>query len=414
MSLELCSSMGLLGFFQQATDHDPAPAAEDRPRPRMPVLTPPLQLEASDSSPGGDDAKSATSRIGGIGRYLDLFKGMGADLSRFQVPVHLNFPKSQLQLYGEMVYCFTQDILSQCADAATPMDRFLHALRWHISATRQPHFGKAPYNPILGETHHASVGDLNVLLEQVSHHPPVSALYATNEKKGFQLRFWHHASPRFYGSGVDITIHGRRLLKLERHGESYEMTSPKLGFRFLPVPGTDWSGSTTVSCAETGLKATIVYKNKGFFGLHGSSRRIGGKVWDTNTGNTLYEIHGNWDQFVYLKESSSGTTSTLYDARAVVGKLRPPQVKNLNAISPMESTLVWSGVSEGILTREVDKARAAKLCVEESQRALRKERQALGIKWSPKFFTLSAETGDWEWQHPEHPVPPAPLVVPLP
>lgn len=28
-------------------------------------------------------------------------------------------------------------------------------------------FGVAPYNPILGETHHASRGNLNVLLEQV-------------------------------------------------------------------------------------------------------------------------------------------------------------------------------------------------------------------------------------------------------
>ena len=28
-------------------------------------------------------------------------------------------------------------------------------------------FGVAPYNPILGETHHVSRGNLNVLLEQV-------------------------------------------------------------------------------------------------------------------------------------------------------------------------------------------------------------------------------------------------------
>lgn len=28
-------------------------------------------------------------------------------------------------------------------------------------------FGQAPFNPILGETHHVSKGSLNVLLEQV-------------------------------------------------------------------------------------------------------------------------------------------------------------------------------------------------------------------------------------------------------
>lgn len=40
-------------------------------------------------------------------------------------------------------------------------------MAWSISTLRPMTFGVAPYNPILGETHHVSSGTLNVLLEQV-------------------------------------------------------------------------------------------------------------------------------------------------------------------------------------------------------------------------------------------------------
>lgn len=36
---------------------------------------------------------------------------------------------------------------------------------------------KQPLNPILGETHTAFIGGCQISLEQISHHPPVSAYY---------------------------------------------------------------------------------------------------------------------------------------------------------------------------------------------------------------------------------------------
>jgi len=57
--------------------------------------------------------------------------------------------------------------LQQCNNAENSLDRFTSVVAWSISTTRPPSFGVAPYNPILGETHHVSRGSLNVLLEQV-------------------------------------------------------------------------------------------------------------------------------------------------------------------------------------------------------------------------------------------------------
>lgn len=58
-------------------------------------------------------------------------------------------------------------MLSSLNAGKTPLDRFISVVAWSISTTRPTRFGAAPYNPILGETHHVSKGNLNVLLEQV-------------------------------------------------------------------------------------------------------------------------------------------------------------------------------------------------------------------------------------------------------
>ena len=84
-----------------------------------------------------------------------------------QLPPLFNIPKSQLQCFGESAYCFSKNLLQQCNNAENSLDRFTSVVAWSISTTRSPSFGVAPYNPILGETHHVSRGSLNVLLEQV-------------------------------------------------------------------------------------------------------------------------------------------------------------------------------------------------------------------------------------------------------
>jgi len=76
-------------------------------------------------------------------------------------------PKSELQCYAECVYATAVDMLSNLNSGNTPLDRFISVVAWTISTVRPLWFGSAPYNPTLGETHHVSKGNLNVLLEQV-------------------------------------------------------------------------------------------------------------------------------------------------------------------------------------------------------------------------------------------------------
>ncbi|XP_021852547.1 oxysterol-binding protein-related protein 4C isoform X2 [Spinacia oleracea] len=336
----------------------------------------------------------------------------GADLTRFQLPPLFNLPKSHLQCYGESVYCVNKDMLSKCANGETADDRMIAVVAWSISTVRPLMFGVAPYNPILGETHHASRGTLNVLLEQVSHHPPVSALHATDETNGIELIWCQHAVPKFQGTTVETVVHGKRKLNLVQKGESYVMNSPKLLIRLLPKLGVDWVGNVRIKCQETGLEAELSFKTASFMGFGGGNRSIKGKIMHSS--KTLYEIHGQWDRIVKIKDVIDGKTKVLYNAKDVISKLPSSTLRDPKGVWQSESAAVWAEVSKGIISKEWDKAREAKRAVEEKERELHKQRKSIGEIWVPKHFDLCYTLEDgWDCIPKQNTIPPAPISFPI-
>ena len=93
-----------------------------------------------------------------------------------QLPATFNLPKSQLQGYGEWIYSTNEDLITKCNKGESPLERLINVLAWSISTIRPCLYGAAPYNPILGETHHVSSSSLNVLLEQVWYNTSSSGL----------------------------------------------------------------------------------------------------------------------------------------------------------------------------------------------------------------------------------------------
>ncbi|KAI4377548.1 hypothetical protein MLD38_015154 [Melastoma candidum] len=289
-----------------------------------------------------------------------------------------NLPKSQLQLFGESAYCVaSSDVLENCWKAETPLSRFTSVVSWSISTTRPAAFGAAPYNPVLGETHHVSRGNLHFLLEQVSHHPPVSALHATDDAETVEMVWCHQPVPRFYGASVETEVHGKRELRLLRLRETYVMNCPKLLIRLFPLPGIDWSGPSSSS-------------------------------------TVLYEIYGHWDRTVTIKDVNNGKTTEIYNARNVISRLKAPIIRDRKGILPTESAAVWSEVTEAILRKDWERAGEEKRAVEEKQRALQKQRESSGENWVPKHFNLSYNKEDgWHCSPLHNTVSPAPIEVPV-
>ncbi|XP_057421928.1 oxysterol-binding protein-related protein 4B-like isoform X2 [Lotus japonicus] len=365
---------------------------------------------------------------------LNLFKSLrpGSDLSSFKLPPVFNMPKSQLQCSAECVYSTAFDLLSSLNNGKTPLDRFISVVAWSISTTRPTKFGAAPYNPILGETHHVSKGNLNVLLEQVSHHPPVSALHATDQKENIEIIWCQIPVPKFIGkiispiccvmkqnqfllfskcTAVEAKVHGKRQLKLHNHGETYEMSSPHILFRFLPVPGTDWFGNVRIQCLETGLVADLTYMSQSFFGFRGNRRLIKGKIFDSLSMKVLYEIHGHWDSTVTVKDTTNEEIRVIYDAKKTISGLQAPFVKDPENVWTTESALVWSELSQAILSKDWEKAREAKNTVEDRQRKLMRERESKGETWVPKHFIVSKSQEGWDCSPIQKWVPTAPIAT---
>ncbi|KAL8505311.1 hypothetical protein ACS0TY_016522 [Phlomoides rotata] len=372
------------------------------------VLTAPLSLEGEESN-----TEYRTPNI--IQRILSLLSSVrpGSDLTKLQLPPQFNIPKSQLQCYAESVYCFRSNMLSKCARADTPRERFIAVVAWSISTLRPLPFGVAPYNPVLGETHHVSRGSLNVLVEQVSHHPPVTALQATDEEENIQMIWCQSPMPKFHGTHIETEVHGKRELKIVNKSETYSINSPKLVIRFLPFPSVDWLGNVKIRCQETGLEAELDYRGYTFLPRPSVYRSIKGKIFLSS--NIIYEIDGHWDRSVTVKDVSTGRTRSIYDAKEALSGMKPPIVKEPKGVWESESSVVWSEVSRAIVEKRWDKAREVKSCIEEKQREIARERKSKGEEeedYAPKYFKVShtKETG-WDCLPNYKFVPPAPIIV---
>ncbi|XP_076937600.1 oxysterol-binding protein-related protein 4C-like isoform X2 [Bidens hawaiensis] len=334
-------------------------------------------------------------------RIFSLLKNVrpGSDLTRFSLPAIFNNPKSQLQCYGESVYCVNDDLLNKCANGGTPLGRLASVVGWSISTYRNLMFGVAPYNPILGETHHASRGNLNVLLEQVSHHPPVSALHATNEIDNIEIIWCQYAVPKFQGTSIETRVLGTREVRLLNKNESYVMNSPNLVIKFLPVPDVEWLGDVTIQCQETGLEARLSYKGNSLFGKKRNYRAVRGEIVSSSDMKTICKINGHWDSIVTIEDINNGKQTVIYSAEDVIKSLKTPIVKNPKGLWPSESAVIWAKVNEAILSKSWDKANDAKIAIEEKEREIVRSRKLKGESWVPKHFVLSGskETGEWGW-----------------
>ncbi|XP_047973599.1 oxysterol-binding protein-related protein 4C-like isoform X1 [Salvia hispanica] len=373
------------------------------------VLTAPLPLDGNESD---SDSDYRTPNI--IQRILSLLAAVkpGSDLTRLHLPPQFNIPKSQLQVYGESVYCVSSDLLSKCSKEETPLGRMVCVVAWCVSMYRPLPFGVVPYNPVLGETHHVSVGSLNLLVEQVSHHPPVSALHASDDKNNIEMIWCQSPIPKFCGSCIETEVVGKRHLKLLDKHETYTMNSPKLVIRFLPFSSVEWIGNVTIRCQETDLEAQLCYRGNSFWPRPSLHRSIKGKIVRTSTSHIIYEIDGHWDRSVMGKDVATGQQTTIYNAKEALSELKTPVVVDPEAVCRSESSLVWSEVSRAILEKKWDKARECKSEIEEKHREIAREKQLKEEEWLPKYFRVfhSQESG-WDCIPENNSVAPAPIVV---
>lgn len=83
---------------------------------------------------------------------------------------------------------------------------------------------KKPFNPLKGETYEIVSDDFKCLIEQVSHHPPISCIHA--ECEDFEYSGYEDFKIGLSWTGLVLKPTGKKILKLKKTGEIFEFFFP--------------------------------------------------------------------------------------------------------------------------------------------------------------------------------------------
>ncbi|XP_078384426.1 oxysterol-binding protein-related protein 1-like [Oculina patagonica] len=376
---------------------------------------------------------------------------IGKDLSRITMPVIFNEPLTFLQRVAEyMEYVY---LLHTAASFEDQLQRMQYVCAFAISSTASnlDRLGK-PFNPLLGETYELVREDLGfkLIAEQVSHHPPVSAVQVVGE--GFVFHVTVQPKLKFWGKGVEVQPKGMVTLKFPKHNEIYTWNNVNSCVHNIIV-GQLWIeqyGQIELTNHTTGDYSVIHFKPGGWFGKE--VNKVEGSIFSADK-RKRFILRGDWtdsiqcftvDKFTRkeskkdgkrrrsdasensfasatsLESFSSGSsggsvsvdTSTpktlwsfqerpanskqMYNFTTYAMQLNELHEDQKSKLPPTDSRLRPD--CRALENGDLDTATREKFRLEEKQRAARRERQK-NERWIPRWFKedINPYTGQMDW-----------------
>lgn len=249
-----------------------------------------------------------------VGLWGILKSMIGKDMTRMTLPVSFNEPTSLLQrLTEDIEYCLLLDEACQFDDSTLRLIYVATFAATEYSSTID-RIAK-PFNPLLGETFEycRPDQDYRLIVEQVSHHPPISACHADAPKWSYYGE--NAVDSKFYGRSFDFKHLGRmfcvlrpdkgvkdRLGKLV-HEELYswkKVNTAVVGI-MLGNPTVDNYGKMIVENHTTGDLIIVDMKQRGW--RASSAYQLSGQAIDRN-GHAQWAMGGHWNSKIYAKKIS--------------------------------------------------------------------------------------------------------------
>lgn len=327
------------------------------------------------------------------------------DIWRLSAPAALLNGVSLLeyaQYYGDH-----PDLLTAIARCESPRDRLVACVRWYISTLfgsygsrsgerRASGFERKPYNPILGEQFRCRWMDddgnmtSELMAEQVSHHPPVSAFYLRTANK-VHVHGFTGQSTSFNGTGMRVRQEGRLFVYLEEWREEITITLPELHlFGIATGPYLEITGPALL-LSTSGWAADLDFERSGYF--FGERDQFTGVVYNNDTGVVDMDVWGDWKRDAYCAahddfKRDGKKAGKLFFSHAAHPILKPT-LKPVCEQSELESRRVWSAVTMALLKADYEGANTAKNDIENRQRQIRKEREARNEPFVPALFVFT-------------------------
>jgi hypothetical protein len=328
----------------------------------------------------GEEGKDAGSIVF---QFIKSLKP-GMDMTSIMCPTFVIRPISFLEFLT--IYTQPNQSLLNASTEQDPEKRIIDITTWVLSTltvTPSNGFGGIkPYNPILGEEfrchwEHDDGSKTILLAEQVSHHPPISALTFKNDKHGIRYISTGEFKAKFRGNYVDSAVEGNHILELQKLDEAYEITWPTLVARGILWGNAriEHGGNLVVYCEKTGYKAQINFDK--------SDHKLSGHIYRKK--DKIYKIEGDLTDKIYIQEEKNKSSKrVLIDATNI--KREKFVIPDITTQNENESRRVWHSVTFPLKTGDLDRAAKNKIEIEEHQRRLAKARKEKGEVWVPKLF----------------------------
>lgn len=308
----------------------------------------------------------------------------GMDMTSIMCPTFVIRPISFLEFLT--IYTQPNSSLLHATSETDAEKRMIDIAIWVLSTlTITPQNGFAgikPYNPILGEEFHChwehddgSITQLHA--EQVSHHPPITAINFRNEKHGIRYISTGEFKAKFRGNYVDSAVEGNHVLELQKFDEAYEVTWPTMVARGILWGNAriEHGSNLIIYCAKTGYKTQINFDK--------SDHKLTGHIFKNK--DKIFKVEGELTDKIYLIDEKNKNNKKVIIDHATQ-KREKYIVPEITTQSECESRRVWHSVTYALKIGDLDRAAKNKTEIEEHQRKLAKARKEKGETWVPKLF----------------------------
>jgi len=222
---------------------------------------------------------------------------------------------------------------------------------------------------------------------QVTHHPPVSAIYLDQQEEGVTVQGTICFGVKFHVNSATVATNGQLRMRLDKHDEEYVFakSTPDLLMKNV-VFGTrqmKWQKSIEGSCANSGFKVVITFQDSG------SSDTLSGVI--TKGDQPVLRFEGSLDDEVYFYEEGADEETLFISAEDMKDPtiIYPPQTDEFPSLK------VWRQVTKCIVANDMTECDRAKHLVEEAQRV--RVRAGEDEKKERKYFKVD-ETGEWRYK----------------
>ncbi|KAJ5162402.1 hypothetical protein N7492_007794 [Penicillium capsulatum] len=338
-----------------------------------------------------------------------LRKNVGKDLSQISMPVSANEPLSLLQRAAEVMEY--SSLLDKAAQSTDGVERLMYMTAFALSSISSGRVKeraiRKPFNPMLGETYELVREDqgFRFIAEKVSHRPVQLAYQA--DSREWSLTQSPLPSQKFWGKSAEITTEGRVRVTLHGAGDRFSWTQATSFLRNI-IAGEKYVepvGELTVTNETTGQRSISTFKAGGMFS--GRSEEVSTRAVDSYNQPLSLGLAGSWPSSLSLTRDGLASGQPIWTA----GPLVPQAPKHygltsfaaaLNEITPIEDSHLPPTDSRlrpdqrALEDGDLDRAEEVKVQLEEGQRARRRELEAAGESWTPRWFTRVSDGTDGE------------------